>query len=111
MSVTIKGEAGSIVSSVRMEDFEGPHGRVTVWNRGQNAGTLTVAKDDAVKLAYRLLGPNAHEHLEAGSIIDRCVSLVQSIAKHGYPETRDQVDEFIDEAAAIVVDAKAAGWM
>lgn len=108
MSVTIKGEPKDLVSSVRMEDLEGPHGRVTVWNRGANAGTLTLAKADAVKVAFRLLGPNVHEHVDAGTILDRCISLVQSIAKqNGDGVSLERLDAYEAEASQICADA---GW-
>jgi DNA polymerase-3 subunit epsilon len=42
-----------LISSTRVE--EGHHDRVTVWNRGGNAGTLTVQKGDGAAVAARLM--------------------------------------------------------
>jgi hypothetical protein len=43
-----------LISSTRVE--EGHYDRVTVWNRGGNAGTLTVQKGDGAEVAARLMG-------------------------------------------------------
>jgi hypothetical protein len=42
-----------LISSTRVE--EGHHDRVTVWNRGANAGTLTVQEGDGAEVAARLM--------------------------------------------------------
>ena len=41
---------GFVVSSVRLET-NGHHDRVTIWNRGGNAGTLTVKAGDGQVIA------------------------------------------------------------
>lgn len=43
-----------LITSTRVE--EGHHDRVTVWNRGANAGTLTVQAGDGAEVAARLMG-------------------------------------------------------
>ena len=45
---------GVIVSSVRIES-NGHHDRVTIWNRGGNAGTLTVKAGDGKMIARWLM--------------------------------------------------------
>ena len=42
--------SGFVVSSVRLET-NGHHDRVTIWNRGGNAGTLTVRAGDGQVIA------------------------------------------------------------
>lgn len=108
----IKGEEGGIVSSVHISpaDPGKPHDLVNVRSRGKSTGMLVVAAGDGVVLAARLLGPQAHEHTEAGSILDRCVSLVQSIARDpalDMAHAVDVYDAFVTEARAIAHDA---GW-
>ena len=51
-----RGAVGAIVTFVRVERNGGPHARITVWNRGGNAGVLTVEQKDAEQIAGRLLG-------------------------------------------------------
>jgi hypothetical protein len=109
----IKGEEGGIVSSVHISpaDPGKPHDLVNVRSRGKSTGMLVVAAGDGVVLAARLLGPQAHEHTEAGSILDRCVSLVQSIAnrrpRSGLVEASERLEVYEDEASLIAHDA---GW-
>ncbi len=52
--VTYYATREHLVSSVRVEHLGG-HARVTIWNRGTNAGTLTVEYDDGVQLANALI--------------------------------------------------------
>lgn len=108
----IKGEEGGIVSSLYLDPGgTGPHAVINVRSRGKSLGSLVVDKADAIKLVARLLGPQAHEHTEAGSILDRCISLVQSIAnrrpRSGLVEASERLEMYEDEASLIAHDA---GW-
>lgn len=47
-----------LVTSVRVQTTP-THDLVTVWNRGGNAGTLTVQRHDGERVAARLLGDDA----------------------------------------------------
>lgn len=108
MSFTIKGVEGGLVSSVRITAEDGPHVRVEIWNRGAHSGTLTLRRDDSVMMLGRLLGPQAHEGTEAGSILERCISLVQSIANaKGDGDEEERLYAYQDEANGIAHDA---GW-
>lgn len=49
------GTDHSAVTCVRIRQASGPHASLTVWNRGGNAGTLTVLAEDAEIIAQRLL--------------------------------------------------------
>lgn len=97
-----------LVTSLYVQDGPG-HARITVRVRGTTTGELVVAHEDAALVSSRLLGPQGHEHTGAGTILDRCISLVQSMASHPDP-TEDGVETVVVWAEEARTIAKDAGW-
>lgn len=113
MSTEVVAEDGGIISSLYIEvrGWDG-HGTITVRSRGKTVGTLTAPTADVPLLMARLLGPQGHDAMcGTKTVLERCVSLVQSLAqgrsKDGYDGPQERVDVYENEAYAI---AKDAGW-
>lgn len=51
----------SLITSVRVHTTPS-HDRVSVWNRGGNAGTMTVQRHDGERVAMRLLADDAEPY-------------------------------------------------
>lgn len=77
-----------LITSTRVE--EGHHDRVTVWNRGANAGTLTVQAGDGAEVAARLMGARQDVPFEArptggGDFDEVCTICEEALAEpHTY---------------------------
>lgn len=113
MSTEVVAEDGGIISSLHVEvrGWDG-HGTIAVRSRGKTVGTLTAPTADVPLLMARLLGPQGHDAMcGTRTVLERCVSLVQSMATWaGSPSTSDRTRTFyawLEEAEGI---AKDAGW-
>lgn len=103
MSVEIRNpREDALITSVYIETDESPHVRVTVRVRGQTAGTLTVDRVQGFLLPAALLGEDA----PLVRTLERCVSLVQSMAKWE-GDVNSLPIAWLSEAEQI---AKDAGW-
>jgi hypothetical protein len=69
----------ALISSVQVEPFPG-HDRITVWNRGANAGTLTVQKGDGDRLGAVLLNATSAELLVMSPETPLDASTVEAIS-------------------------------
>ncbi len=104
-SVTFKGEAGGLVSSVRVTEGPG-HDVLTVWNRGANAGTLTVTKGEGFEIGHRLVTTTLDSALEQHEPLAQMRDLIVMLATQS-----------IDSEKLVAIEADAAklahdaGWI
>lgn len=79
-----------VVSSVRAEAL-GTHMHITIWTRGQSAGSIVVDPNDASELLVRLI-PHGCQTIE-GTRVTRWALAEAKVQRDGYTLTATQDDE------------------
>jgi len=102
---TIAGtDAGGLMSSARVA-YDAAHDRVTVFNRGANAGHLTVKKGDGERLARRIVG-GLEQVLEEHETLAQMRDLIMQLATQSVDTEKLLAIEA--DAAKLAQDA---GWL
>lgn len=113
MSIEIRTEDGGIMTSLLVTARTWDHQvEIAVRAGARCIGSLTVSEADAPAIMARLLGPKGHDAMcGTKTILERCVSLVQSMAERPLTGGLVQASERLDvlEAEAYRI-ARDAGW-